>query len=361
MVATNFLSDLEKFRAQPKESLNKLATRVEDISSPLLTNKQISARHLTLHFCTHLPTHIRKRATSMMDKENMRRDEAVPQLLPTVNKDREKHFPLSWDNEGEHEKSFDFLTAVAEADLPNVHYTPMYIDNISGVLDANGYVPKETILDTGATKVMISKAFVAALKIDASATQRGGIYVTASGSVEQPLRVIKEKLKFTMGRNNIHKYTVELVATVVDTPVYDVLLGMEFIKAVKGAYDSYTETFTYRWINGVKGIQRNKISAPCHTLTPPIVTYAYFGGLISGEEELQDVQSPYEEIVPEDDSWGYLSSPLHLAATQLRDLSEACEREEEARQYKKLKEAARDLCHSAAIASPPSVHCTIAA
>lgn len=86
MAATNFLSDLEKFRAQSKESLTKLATRFEETSGPLLSNKQISARHLALYICTHLPSHIRKRATAMMDKIDTRRYEAVPPL-PGVNKD----------------------------------------------------------------------------------------------------------------------------------------------------------------------------------------------------------------------------------------------------------------------------------
>ena len=84
MAATNFLSELEQFRALPKESLTRLSTRFQEIAGPLLSAKQISARHLALHFCTHLPAHIRKRATSIMDKEDMRRDEADPQLPPVT-------------------------------------------------------------------------------------------------------------------------------------------------------------------------------------------------------------------------------------------------------------------------------------
>ena len=56
--------------------------------------------------------------------------------------------------------------AVREADLPNIHCTPVYLDNRGGALDVDGYVPKETILDIGATKVMISKTFAAALQIN---------------------------------------------------------------------------------------------------------------------------------------------------------------------------------------------------
>ena len=37
-----------------------------------------------------------------------------------------------------------------------------------GVLDVEGYVPKDTIVDTGATKVILSKTFAAAMHIDAN-------------------------------------------------------------------------------------------------------------------------------------------------------------------------------------------------
>ena len=52
--------------------------------------------------------------------------------------------------------SEDPIPAVAEVDLLPTRYTPVYIDTKTGVLDVEGYVPKEEILDTGATKVMIT-------------------------------------------------------------------------------------------------------------------------------------------------------------------------------------------------------------
>ena len=95
---------------------------------------------------------------------------------------------------------------------------------------------------------------------------------------------------------------VELHATVVDTKSYDVILGMEFVTAVMGAYDAYTEKFTYRWGDGESGLQSHAISAPCHTSTPPVVAYACFGGLICSEAELQDVVGAGDNTIPEDDS-----------------------------------------------------------
>ena len=58
--------------------------------------------------------------------------------------------------------------------------------------------------------------------------------------------------------------TIEVEATIVNTTAYDVLLGMEFVAAMCGAYDSYTEMFTYRWHDATGLLNSYSISAPCH-------------------------------------------------------------------------------------------------
>ena len=70
--------------------------------------------------------------------------------------------------------------------------------------------------------------------------------------------------------------------------------------AVKGTYDSYTETFTYRSEDEIGHLRATSLSAPCHATTRPLVAYAYFGRLISSSKELQDVQSAYEDTIPEE-------------------------------------------------------------
>ena len=127
----------------------------------------------------------------------------------------------------------------------------------------------------------------------------------------------KNKLKFTLGRGTCNLCVVELHATVVDTTAYDVIMGMEFITAMMGAYDAYTERFTYRWSDGGNGLQSNSIFAPCHTSTPPVVAYACFTGLINNEAEMQDVEGAEDDTIPEDDDWGYHTSPSQLAGAQL--------------------------------------------
>ena len=120
----------------------------------------------------------------------------------------------------------------------------------------------------------------------------------------------KTKLKFTLGRGADHVSVVELDATVVDTTAYDVILGMEFVAAVMGAYDAYTEQFMYRWHDGDGKLQSYSVPAPCHTYSPPLMAYACFSGLISSEAELQDVLDSDEDSTEEDEDGGYHSSPL---------------------------------------------------
>ena len=88
-----------------------------------------------------------------------------------------------WDKATDQERRFpqtrvpnvpvDPIPAIAKADLETTHNTPVYLDTKSSIFDVEGYVPKEAILDTGATKVMISKTFVAAMAIHAVALAKG--------------------------------------------------------------------------------------------------------------------------------------------------------------------------------------------
>ena len=86
---------------------------------------------------------------------------------------------------------------------------------------------------------------------------------------------------------------------------------------MKGSYDSYTEKFIYRTEDEIGHLRSSSLSAPCHTVTRSLVAYACFGGLVSSREEMQNVESAFEDIILEDDDFGFHISPLQLAATQL--------------------------------------------
>ena len=128
-----------------------------------------------------------------------------------------------------------------------------------------------------------------------------------------------------------------MAVTVVDTTAYDVLLGMEFIRAVKGSYCSYTKKFTYRAMDAGGHLRSSTINAPCHAITRPVVAYACFAGLIDNEKNMQEVQCGFEDSIPEDDDFGFHTSPLQLAAANLRDLVEVCDRENEVRYGKEVR------------------------
>ena len=148
--------------------------------------------------------------------------------------------------------------------------------------------------------------------------------MTASGAIEVPLGVTYSPIEFYLRRGTPHAISVKLHASVVDTSAYDVLLGTEFMAAVRGAYDSYTEMFTYRW-NGLDGrLRQHAVPAPCHSPTPPLIAYACFGGLLSGESELQDVEDNDDIIIPTEEDIGYHTSPLQLAALHLRNQVGEC-------------------------------------
>ena len=136
---------------------------------------------------------------------------------------------------------------VPEADQATTNYTTAYIDNKHGILDVEGYVPKETILDTGATKVMLSQTFAAAMRINFNNLNCGVEYITASGAIEMPLGISRGKVKFTFARGTPHMFTTWLLVAIVDTTTHDVLLGMEFMTGVGGAHDMYIEIFKCRW------------------------------------------------------------------------------------------------------------------
>ena len=73
------------------------------------------------------------------------------------------------------------------------------------------------------------------------------------------------------------------------------------------------------------------------------------------------MESAFEDIIPEDDDFGFHTSPLQLTATQLKDLVQACERAEEEQALKVVRgddllrreDAAGRLANVASLSIPP--------
>ena len=62
----------------------------------------------------------------------------------------------------------------------------------------------------------------------------------------------------------------------------------------------------YHWMDLEGALQSHAISVPCYMSPPPLIAYACFSGLISGED-----------TIPEDDHFGFHTSSLQLAAAEL--------------------------------------------
>ena len=82
--STNYLADLHAFRGNPKESLTKLATRFDEVADPLIMHKQMTSRHLALHFVNHIPAYIKRVTISQMKRMDKQRR---IDKLPLVNKE----------------------------------------------------------------------------------------------------------------------------------------------------------------------------------------------------------------------------------------------------------------------------------
>ena len=103
-------------------------------------------------------------------------------------------------------------------------------------------MPKDTILDTSAAKVMLSKASAAAMDIHAVNMDKGVEFITAGGAVEVPMGVTRKKVEFVLSCGTPREHLASLHIIVVDTRVHDALFGMEFMVAMGRCYDTYVES-----------------------------------------------------------------------------------------------------------------------
>ena len=173
---------------------------------------------------------------------------------------------------------------------------------------------------------MMSKRYVVAIGINLSTLVAGIEFVTADGALATSLGTTPSPIEFVLSRGTPQKFRLMLDASIIDTPAYDILLGVEFIRAAQGGYCSYTEKFAYRYFGADGTLTSFSLSAPCHTSTPPIVASAFTVGLINSGAQLLDVQGSSDDQIPESEEEdyddGYHGAPHQMAAARLRDASE---------------------------------------
>ena len=147
--------------------------------------------------------------------------------------------------------------------------------------------------------------------VNISTLVRGIEFITVDGALATSLGTTLHPLEFVLSRNTPQEHRLLFNVAIINTPAYDILLGTEFIRAARGAYDSYTGLFTYRYFGSDGRLKSSSLSAPCHTSTPPVVVDAFMVGLIDEATELLDVQGTFDDQIPseEDKEDGYHSAP----------------------------------------------------
>ena len=91
-------------------------------------------------------------------------------------------------------------------------------------LVVNGVTPMGmVILDSGATKPMISSRIARRMGITDELLTVGVSFVTAAGKMSTSQRMTRNKLSFTLAARTRYETTYDEVAFVVDTKCYDVI------------------------------------------------------------------------------------------------------------------------------------------
>ena len=187
-------------------------------------------------------------------------------------------------------------------------------------MDVDKCIPQDVIIDTSALSVMLNTKFAKAVGVNFSTLNLGPEFVTAKGKVVASMGTTPEPSEFVLSRGTTQELRVSLHAVILDTNAYYAILGMEFISAVKGRCNSYTEMFKYKTSNLDGTTQSCRIFAPCHTSTPSVVACAFHAGLICSAKELLDVQGSFDDQIPEEEEEvDYHHAHHQLAADALRD------------------------------------------
>ena len=116
-----------------------------------------------------------------------------------------------------------------------------------GQLTVEGHEPTIAVLDTGASAVILGKAFARKMfRCLPPYMAPGEDFITADGKTCKSLGNATEKLEFIIGKGTPVETVIYCDAMVVDTSSYDVILGMDFLAECKGLTDPLTEEFMWR-------------------------------------------------------------------------------------------------------------------
>ena len=84
---------------------------------------------------------------------------------------------------------------------------------------------------------MMSKRYAVAVGVNISTLVRVIEFITVDGAPATSLGTTPHPLEFFLSKNTPQEHRLLVNAAIIDTPAYDILLGIYLIRAARGAYD----------------------------------------------------------------------------------------------------------------------------
>ena len=105
------------------------------------------------------------------------------------------------------------------------------LDTHKGQVEIQGFVPKIAVVDSGAARIILGKKFAENIKLCGKEMLRpAGAFLTASGEEVTGLMKTMHCLEITLAKGTKQETKIQAKCLISETDVYDVLLGMDFLK-----------------------------------------------------------------------------------------------------------------------------------
>lgn len=161
-------------------------------------------------------------------------------------------------------------------------------------LEVDGVHPRmgRCVVDSGASSILVGLEFAAMLlKCRKERLIPGDTFTTAGGQKEKAVGRTMDQLKFTVARGTGGATSITAPVIVVNTNLFDSLLGMDFLGPLFAYFDPLTEDFCYQVdCKSIVKMPRiiGKIPGSCHTTSPREHRHNYMAGIIESADDLHE-------------------------------------------------------------------------
>ena len=166
------------------------------------------------------------------------------------------------------------------------------LNTTHGELMVEGRIPRVVVIDTGASSIILGRAF--GLHMERCQPRNliyGDTFITAGGNSEKCLGKTKAYLSFTLAKGTQAETVITAPVIIADTDAYDVILGMGFLGACLGYVDPLAKEFIWRvdcHEIETMPVQMARLPATCRAKSYRERRHMYMLNLICSSEDLHD-------------------------------------------------------------------------